>query len=111
MARASTNNNAINGGLGPANLVHCPANLYTLWNEYKVGVGDNKAAKEFTPKEHKVRVTSKYCRRKKCWVAMERLLAAGADSNTAIHKIYEVYNTNSKVSHVLKRNDCTQIKW
>ena len=28
--------------------------------------------------------------------------SAGADSNTAICRIYEVYGTNSKVSHVLK---------
>ena len=101
MAKASTNNTAANGGLEPSNLVNCPTNPCTLWNEYKVGVGDNKASKEFTARE-RGRVKSKYCRRKKFWVAMERLIAAGADSNTAIRGIYEVYGTNSKVSHVLK---------
>ena len=54
MRAVGTNNDAAaNGGLGPANLLvlHCPANLYTLWNERKVDAGGNKAAKEFTPKE------------------------------------------------------------
>ena len=101
VARGSINNAAGDGGLGPANLVNCPANLYTLWNEYEVGVGGNKAAKEFTAKE-RGRVKSKYCRRKKFWLAMERLIAGGADSNTAIRRIYEVYGVNNKVSHVLK---------
>ena len=100
-ATRATNNNTANGGLEAANLVNCPANLYTLWNEYEVGVGGNKAAKEFTAAE-RGRVKSKYCRRKKFWVAMERLIGAGADSNTAIRRIYEVYGNNSKVSYVLK---------
>ena len=89
------------GGLGPANLVNCPANLFTLWNEYEIGVGGNKAAKEFTTKE-RGRVKSKYCRRKKFWQAMERLISAGADSHTAIRRIYEVYGENTKVSRILK---------
>ena len=81
--------------------MNCLANLYTLWNEYKVGVGGNKAAKEFTVSE-RGRVKSKYCRRKKLCFAMERLIAGGVDSNTAIRRIYEVYGINNKVSHVLK---------
>ena len=101
MARPSTNNDAGNGGLKPVNLVNCPNNFYTLWSEYEIGAGGNKAAKKFTAKE-RGRVKSKYCRRKKFWVAMERLIGAGADSNTAIRRIYEVYGNNSKVSYVLK---------
>ena len=61
----SNNTAASNEKLGPANLVHCPANLYTLWNKYKVSVAGNKAAKQFIPTE-RGRVKSKYyCRRKK----------------------------------------------
>ena len=93
--------NGSNGGLGNANLLNCPPNLYTLWNEYEVGVGGNKAAKEFTASE-RGRVKSKYCRRKKFWQAMERLIAGGAYSHTAIRRIYEVYGVNSRVSKILK---------
>mmetsp|Transcript_23019 Transcript_23019/g.50192 ORF Transcript_23019/g.50192 Transcript_23019/m.50192 type:complete len:130 (-) Transcript_23019:87-476(-) len=97
----NTSDAATRGGLGPANLVNCPANLYTLWNEYKIGVGGNKAAKEFTTRERGM-VKSKYCRRKKFCQAMERLLSAGADLHTAIRRIYEVYWENTKVSQILK---------
>ena len=100
VARASINN-AGDGGLGHTTLVNCPAILYTLWDEYEVGVGGNKAAKEFTVTE-RGRVKSKYYRRKKFLSAMERLIARGVDSNTAIQRIYEVYGVNNKVSHVLK---------
>ena len=59
MATASTNNNAANEGLEPADVVNFRTNLYTLWNEYEVGVGGNKVAKEFTSKE-RGRDKSKY---------------------------------------------------
>ena len=86
------------------NLVKFPTNLYALSNEYEVGVGGNKAAKELRSKERGRVKSNKYCRRKKLWVAMERLssIAAGADSNTTIHRIYEVYGTNRKDSCILK---------
>ena len=101
--RAINTNNAIsNGGLGPTNLVHFPANLYTLWNEYEVSVGGNKAAKELSPKERGRVKSNKHCRRKKFLVAMEMLIAVGADSHTAIYRIHEVYGPNSKVSYILK---------
>ena len=95
-------NNVVYEGLGPANLVHCLANLYTLSNEYKVGVGANKTVKECTLKERGTMVKSKYWKMKKSWLSMKRIIAAGTDCHTAIRRIYEVHSINYKVSYILK---------
>ena len=92
---------AANANEGPANLVNCPRDLYTLWNEYEVGVKGNKAARCFTAAE-RGKVKHKYCRRRKFWGAMERLIATGSDSPTAIRRIYTVYGVKQKVSYILR---------
>ena len=81
--------------MGPANIVTFPP-----LNEYKILAGGNKAAEELRAVERD-RMKSKTCRRKKFRVAMERLIAGGADSHTAILRIYKVY-VHRKVSYILK---------
>ena len=87
---------------GVAELTKCPNDLYVLWNEWEVGVGPNKPAKEFTAAE-RGRVKSKYCRRLKFWKCMEQLICAGASSESAVRRIYSVYGGPGKcVSYILR---------
>ena len=89
---------------GVAELTKCPNDLYVLWNEWEVGVGPNKPAKEFTAAE-RGRVKSKYCRRLKFWKCMERMIRAGASSEVAIRRIYSVNaggDRRKRVSYILR---------
>ena len=96
------NSGASETGAGNAELCKCPHDLYVLWNEWEVGVGLNKPAKEFTAAE-RGRVKSKYCRRLKFWRCMERLIRAGCSSEVAVRRIYAVYGGPTKrVSYILK---------
>ena len=81
------------------------SNVYSLcWNKYDIGVGGNKPAMEFTPVVECGKVNkSKYCRRKKFWVVMERIIVEENYVCTIIQRIYaaRVYRYK-KVSCIIR---------
>ena len=86
--------NNIQIGGSPAELSARPKNIYSLWHEYEFGLGNRKAAKEFTAIE-RGRVKHIYCKRKIVWDVIANLVNGGWTSKRAIDKIYEVYGSVS----------------
>ena len=68
--------------------------LFNLWNEYIVGINGNKPAKSFNSTERGL-VRYKYCRRKKFWSAVEKLMETGLTSHEAITRMEVVYARNN----------------
>ena len=68
--------------------------LFSLWNEYIVGINGNKPAKSFTQAERGL-VRYKYSRRKKFWSAVEKLMDTGLTSHEAITRMEVVYARNN----------------
>jgi hypothetical protein len=85
----------------PAVLSKKPADLYVLWREYEFGIGNNKAARDFTAHERGI-VTVKYSFRNNFWALVDEMIRRGASSYTAIDRIYEVYGRNQCVSKILR---------
>ncbi len=78
----------------PALLCKTPRTLSVLWDEYQNGIGGNKPARLFTPRERGNTangVKHKYHDRKVIWKCMERLIRAGCTEQEAIHQIVGVY--------------------
>jgi hypothetical protein len=74
-----------------ASLSKTPHDLYELWDEYDVGIGGRKPAKNFTAQE-KGRCKATYCRRKLFWDLIKRVINhSDTDYRTAIDQIYGVY--------------------
>ena len=84
-----------------ATLSKNPKTLYVLWQEYQFGVGGRKAAKLFTAEE-RGKVKYNYSLRKPFWDLMDLMIREGYTFNTAIDKIYSVYNTTTSVTQVLR---------
>ena len=95
------------GGDGPppqqrrADLSTCPRTLPDLWQEYTMGIGGRKPARDFTTSERGA-VKFKYCRRKVFWDCVSRHVNAGFTSDTAIDKIKSVYGERLSVYRVLE---------
>ena len=68
--------------------------LFRLWNEYIVGINGNKPAKSFNQTERGL-VRFKYCRRKKFWSTVEKLMRNGITSHEAITRLEIVYACNN----------------
>jgi hypothetical protein len=84
-----------------AKLVARPRCLYELWQEYQFGIGNNKAAKDFTSAERNNTddgIKQKYYNRHKIWRIQSYMLNAGWTVEAMNAKISEVYRS----SHVTK---------
>ena len=86
--------------LKPAHLSRSPNSLYLLWDEYEIGLGDNKAAKDFTEKERGA-VKYTYYRRKIFWETIERLMRRGHTSRVAIDMVRVAYGQGLSVTAVI----------
>lgn len=83
-----------------ATLSKKPKTLHSLWNEFEFGVGNKKAAKDFTARE---RGKVKYCyhRRKVVWDKVSEMVRCGWSSHEACNKIYEAYGQQSPVTYII----------
>lgn len=90
-------------------LSRMPKSLYLLWDEYETGLGDNKAAKDFTENERGA-VKYTYYRRKVFWEVVERLMRRGHTSRVAVDMIRAAYGVSKSVTAVinLMRDDRTR---
>ena len=82
-------------------LISSPKTLYDLWDEYTIGIGGRKPAKEYTPRE-RGKVKYKYTRRKVVWDTISKLTNAGLHSHVAIDRIYEYYGREKTVTQVIE---------
>ena len=60
-----------------------PRTLYDLWDEFNHGIGGQKPAKDFTPRERGM-VKHKYSRQKVVWDTVARLVNSGLTSHVSI---------------------------
>ena len=88
-----------------ATLSPCPRTLHTLWQEYEFGLGNRKAAKDFTPEE-RGRVKNLYSKRKIVWSKIADMVRGGWDANQACNRIYEVYGANQTVTTIINLMRC-----
>ena len=89
-----------------ATLSKCPKSLFVLWQEFEFGIGGRKPAKLFSTAERgKVRYS--YSLRKHFWTLMQNMIRNGYTFNSAIDKIYDVYDRSRSVTQILRliRND------
>ena len=86
--------------MNSALLSNNPKSLHTLWNEYEFGLGNNKAAKDFTSKE-RGKVKYLYHRRKVVWERVAEMVRSGYTAHDACNKIYEVYGANLSVTNII----------
>ena len=87
---------------GNATLSSCPRTLHLLWNEYQFGLGNRKAAKDFTAPE-RGRVKHKYSKRKIVWDKVAEMVRSGWSAQDACNRIYEVYGQNATVTSIISR--------
>ena len=83
-----------------AELSPTPRNLYTLWEEYMVGIGGRKPARMFSRQE-RGRCKHKYHRRKIVWDRIALLINAGLTSHMACDRIYDVYGHGATVTTII----------
>lgn len=79
-----------------------PKTLMCLWREYLYGLDDNKAAKDFTPRE-RGRQKSKYSRRKCFWDVMSQLIRIGYTDVSAIDLIQSAYGLGRPVTYIINQ--------
>ena len=78
-----------------------PKDLYSVWKEWEFGLNGMKAAKDYSYHERGANKFS-YCRRKVFWDAVTGLISKGYTSDTAIDRIYLVYDEGRSVCGILK---------
>ena len=100
MTGPSVGNDGITGGY-TSTLCKRSKSLYVLWQEYEFGIGGRKAAKIFSAEE-RGKVKFNYSLRKHYWELMVRLIRSGHIFNTAIDKIYSVYDRSRSVTLILR---------
>ncbi|KNC85891.1 hypothetical protein SARC_01929 [Sphaeroforma arctica JP610] len=99
--QVSTFPGSSNEFIGNAQLSSKPKTLASLWEEYEIGIGTNKAAREFTQKERgSVRKT--YSFRNSFWKAMETVMGRGNSVEEAMQKIQIAYGENASVTAVCR---------
>ena len=101
VAVAAGRNNQLPGS-GDAVLSRRPQDLHVLWHEYEFGVGDNKAAKYFSPDEQK-RCGPTYVNRKIVWDHLTLMIRNGHTPQTAIHQLYEEYGKDCPVTTIISK--------
>ncbi len=99
-ATSNTTTATTTAAAGAAKLSKRPMSLYLLWDEYEKGLGDNKAAKDFTEHERGADKYN-YYRRKVVWDTVERLMRRGLTSRVAVDRIRAVYGQASSVTAVI----------
>ena len=77
-----------------------PRTLYDLWDEYAIGLGGRKPAKEYTPSE-RGKVKYKYTRRKVVWDTISKLTNSGLHSHVAIDRVYDYYGRDKTVTQII----------
>jgi hypothetical protein len=83
-----------------ATLSRAPKTLNVLWDEWEVGIGGRKAAKDFTPRERGA-VKREYSRRLIVWEMISRLVRAHHTADHAVDLIYNTYGANKTVSEII----------
>lgn len=86
----------------PATLSRNPRTLHTLWLEYEFGLGNRKAAKDFT-REERGRVKHTFHRRKVLWDKISEMVRSGWSADEACNKIYDVYGPHENVTRIINR--------
>ncbi|GMF26379.1 unnamed protein product [Phytophthora lilii] len=84
-----------------ARLSKRPRDLYESWHEYEFGYCGFKPAKQFTASERGA-CKSIYCRRKRFWDVVGRLVRAGYTSDAAIDNVYTVCGRQRAVTDILE---------
>ena len=91
-------------GTCPATLAKQPRTLAELWEEYQVGIGGRKPAKDWTSTERGNRtggLKQKYYRRKMVWWTIEELMRRGGTRDSAINKIRSAYGWRCSVTQII----------
>ena len=83
-----------------ASLSPHPRTLYELWDEYVIGIGGRKPAREFTSRD-RGKLKYKYYRRKKLWDLVSALTRSGLTHLVAIDRIYQVYGRQNSVTTII----------
>lgn len=84
---------------GQAVLCRGPKTLEVLWDEYVNGVGGNKPAREWTPRERgRKKSKATFSKRLRFWRCMTRLINGGCTVSVAIRRIHQVYGYGSITS-------------
>ena len=84
-----------------ASLSDAPRSLYELWEEYQVGIGGRKPAKQFTHHE-RGRVKHRYHLRNIVWQVILGLVRQGHSDQRAIDLIYNIYGGGTSVTNVIR---------
>lgn len=80
-------------------------NLHELWTEFLFGIGDNKAAKDWTTDEKNGQgkpVANKFSKRLKIWRLQSYLTSVGYTIEAANDRIIEVYGTDKLTTLIIK---------
>ena len=79
-----------------------PSTLHEIWNEWEFGIGNRKAAKDFSIAE---RGNCKYAyhRRKVVWDTVGQMVRSGWNAAEACNKIYSVYGQQSSVTNIINQ--------
>ena len=88
----------------PATLIKQPRTLAELWDEYQLGIGGRKPAKDWQPFERrnaKDGIRRKYYRRKFIWATMEKLMERGDTRDAAIRKIKRAYGFRCSIAEII----------
>lgn len=78
-----------------------PPNLFILWEEWLVGVGGRKAAKNFTSSE-RGKVAYNYSLRNCFWSVVDTMVRSGITSDVAIDRVMAVYGAGTSVTNVCR---------
>jgi hypothetical protein len=79
-----------------------PRSLHVLWEEYKRGIGRQRAARLFTRAE-RGKVKHKYHRRKIAWDLISTLVRGGLTAQVAIDWIYDHYGRSDSVTLIINK--------
>ena len=77
-----------------------PRTIYELWNEWTVGIGGRKPARNFSSQERS-RVKHKYAKRKLVWDTVKRLVNRGLSVHVVIDEIYAAYGRNNSLTKII----------
>mmetsp|Transcript_23771 Transcript_23771/g.67202 ORF Transcript_23771/g.67202 Transcript_23771/m.67202 type:complete len:349 (-) Transcript_23771:70-1116(-) len=90
----------------PSTITLCrkPENLFTVWQEFTLGICGSKPAYKFTKSEINLKhIKTRYCQRKPTWDVIRAMIKKGFTAEQAIEKIYEVYGKDIALRTLLNR--------
>jgi hypothetical protein len=85
-----------------ATLSPTPRTLHMLWQEYTVGIGGRKPARQFTSAERGL-VKHRYSHRKYFWDVIDKLILRGFTAQVAIDGVYNRYGRELCVTKIIDR--------